>query len=176
LRTPAEGTGIINAPIAAVTDGSAFNQCNETSKAYDNSSQILDCNNPQISQTQQELFQELVEAAGDFDLDQLCNDLLDEGFPDFNDFATETTSQDPACFEKNQIQENTQLNQTYEYPESQYTYSPTESYVAYDPADPTIEYTLVSSDDPILGEFNECQEYIYDYNDGYQYENEYCAL
>jgi hypothetical protein len=48
--------------------------------------------------------------------------------------------------------------------------------MAYDPADPTIEYTLVSSDDPILGEFNECQEYIYDYNDGYQYENEYCAL
>lgn len=49
--------------------------------------------------------------------------------------------------------------------------------MTYDSTEPSFEYTIVNNDDPILANLNECQEYIYDYNEGYQYtDTDYCAL
>lgn len=84
----------------------AFYQSDETERMPHDTSYLTQQHIPKETEHEQTLFEELVEAAGDIDFDELCNDLLNEGFPDFENIQTDTIDQDNQHFEKAENQTN----------------------------------------------------------------------
>ena len=85
-----------------------FHQGAEATTLSGYSSDNFEHTSSQCTTEQQMFIKELEEITNDFDLDELCNSLFEDGFPEFEDFETEAVDQTYHSAEK--VQTKTEYN------------------------------------------------------------------
>ncbi|KAE9553239.1 hypothetical protein FO519_003547 [Halicephalobus sp. NKZ332] len=173
--TPAVGMGIRGSTDMAAGCGAEqdFHQGDETTTSLDYTANHCQYTSPEFS-SHEMLIQELAEVTDGIDLDELCNDLFEDGFPDFQDIETEPIDQNYHPTEKVQTEtEYTKLN-TCELPSPSQAQFSSES-TCDSLMDSTYSYEYTTFDSDCFGESAIPADFL-DYPHEYQFDESLVAL